>query len=135
MKQRVCIAMVILLGSKVIIADEPTSALDEVTQRQVMQTVRQQQEQKTGSALILNGHDIGLMAQFVRRLAVMYAGVIVEIGGIRQVLARPRHPYTGALIGSIPKSRQRGVLGGIPGDRGFWPGKSGRSSRTDRSVR
>jgi peptide/nickel transport system ATP-binding protein len=134
MEQRVCIAMAILLGPKVIIADEPTSALDVVTQRRVMQTMRQQQE-RTGSALILIGHDIGLMAQFVHRLAVMYAGVIVEIGSIRQVLARPRHPYTGALIGSIPKPRQRGVLGGIPGDRGFWPGWSGRSSRTDCSVR
>src|ERR1700722_12635532 len=100
----------ILLGPKVIIADEPTSALDVVTQRQVMLAMRQQQEQ-TGSALILIGHDIGLMAQFVHSLAVMYAGVIVEIGSIRQVLARPRHSYTRALIGSIPKLRQRGVLG------------------------
>ena len=57
------------------------------------------------------------------------------IGSIRQVLARPRDPYTRGLIGSIPKLRQRGVLGGIPGDRGFWPGWSGRSSRTDCSVR
>jgi peptide/nickel transport system ATP-binding protein len=114
MKQRVCIAMAMLLGPKVIIADEPTSALDVVTQRQVMETLRQQQE-KTGSALILIGHDIGLMAQFVHRLAVMYAGRIVEIGSIREVLTRPRHPYTKALIGSIPKLAQRGVLGGIAG--------------------
>ncbi len=114
MKQRVCIAMAILLGPKVIIADEPTSALDVVTQRQVMQTLGQQQD-RTGAALILIGHDIGLMAQFVHRLAVMYAGVIVEIGTIREVLTRPRHPYTRALIGSIPKLAQRGVLGGIPG--------------------
>ncbi len=114
MKQRVCIAMAMLLGPKVIIADEPTSALDVVTQRQVMETLRQQQE-KTGSALILIGHDMGLMAQFVHRLAVMYAGRIVEIGSIREVLTQPRHPYTKALIGSIPKLQQRGVLGGIPG--------------------
>lgn len=114
MKQRVCIAMAMLLGPKVIIADEPTSALDVVTQRQVIETLRSQQEQ-TGSALILIGHDIGLMAQFVHRLAVMYAGVIVEIGSIREVLTRPRHPYTRALIGSIPRLQQRGVLGGIPG--------------------
>jgi ABC-type dipeptide/oligopeptide/nickel transport system ATPase component len=120
-----------LLGPKVIIADEPTSALDEMTQRHLMRTMRQQQEQ-TGSALIPIGDDIGLMARFVHRLAVMLASVIVEIGSIRQVLARPRHPYTRALIGGIPKPRRRGVLGGIPGDRGFWPG---RSSRTDCSVR
>jgi peptide/nickel transport system ATP-binding protein len=55
------------------------------------------------------------MAQFVHRLAVMYAGRLVEIGTIREVLTRPRHPYTRALIGSIPKLRERGVLGGIPG--------------------
>ncbi len=114
MKQRVCIAMAILLSPKVIIADEPTSALDVVTQRQVMQTLGQQQD-RTGAALILIGHDIGLMAQFVHRLAVMYAGAIVEIGSIRQVLTRPRHPYTRALIDSIPKLQHRGVLGGIPG--------------------
>ena len=114
MKQRVCIAMAMLLGPKVIIADEPTSALDVVTQRQVMETLRVQQE-RTGAALVLIGHDIGLMAQFVHRLAVMYAGAIVEIGSLRAVLTRPRHPYTRALIGSIPKLRQRGVLGGIAG--------------------
>ena len=114
MTQRVCIAMAMLLGPKVIVADEPTSALDVVTQRQVMETLRTQQE-RTGAALILIGHDIGLMAQFVHRLAVMYAGVIVEIGGIREVLTRPRHPYTRALIASIPKLQQRGVLGSIPG--------------------
>ena len=102
MKQRVCIAMAILLGPKVIIADEPTSALDVVTQRQVMQTLGREQ-QRTGAALILIGHDMGLMAQFVHRLAVMYAGAIVEIGTLREVLTRPRHPYTRALIDSIPK--------------------------------
>lgn len=114
MKQRVCIAMGTLLRPKVIVADEPTSALDVVTQRQVMETLGAQQEQ-TGSALILIGHDIGLMAQFVHRLAVMYAGRLVEIGTIRDVLTHPRHPYTRALIGSIPKLHERGTLGGIPG--------------------
>ncbi len=114
MKQRVCIAMGMLLQPKVIIADEPTSALDVVTQRQVMQTLGRQQDQ-TGSALILIGHDIGLMAQFVHRLAVMYAGRLVEIGTIREVLTRPRHPYTQALIASIPNLQHRGRLGGIQG--------------------
>ena len=79
MKQRVCIAIGMLLGPKVIIADEPTSALDVVTQRQVMETLGREQ-QRSDAALILIGHDIGLMAQFVHRLAVMYAGRLVEIG-------------------------------------------------------
>jgi peptide/nickel transport system ATP-binding protein len=114
MKQRVCIAMGMLLRPKVIVADEPTSALDVVSQRLVMETLGRQQQQ-TNAALILIGHDIGLMAQFVHRLAVMYAGRLVETGSIRDVLTRPRHPYTRALISSIPKLQQRGVLGGIPG--------------------
>ena len=114
MKQRVCIAMGMLLQPKVIIADEPTSALDVVTQRQVMETLGLQQD-RTGAALILIGHDIGLMAQFVHRIAVMYAGRLVEIGSIRAVLTAPRHPYTSALIGSIPRLQDRGMLGGIAG--------------------
>jgi peptide/nickel transport system ATP-binding protein len=114
MKQRVCIAIGMLLGPKVIIADEPTSALDVVSQRLVMETLGREQ-QRNNAALVLIGHDIGLMAQFVHRLAVMYAGRLVEIGTIREVLTRPRHPYTRALINSIPRFQQRGVLGGIPG--------------------
>ena len=114
MKQRVCIALATLLRPKVIIADEPTSALDVITQRQVMETLGGQQAE-SGAALVLIGHDIGLMAQFVHRLAVMYAGRLVETGTIREVLTAPRHPYTRALIGSVPQLRRRGVLGGIPG--------------------
>lgn len=114
MKQRVCIAMSTMLRPRVIIADEPTSALDVVTQRHVMQTLGAQQ-QESGSALILIGHDMGLMAQFVDSLAVMYAGRLVEIGAIRDVLTRPRHPYTQALVSSVPRLAHRGELGGIPG--------------------
>ncbi len=114
MKQRVCIAIGMLLGPALIIADEPTSALDVVTQRQVMETLGRQQ-QATGAALILIGHDMGLMAQFVDRLAVMYAGRIVEIGTIREVLESPRHPYSQALVASVPRLAQRGELHGIAG--------------------
>ena len=81
MKQRVCIAISIAMHPKVIIADEPTSALDVVTQRQVMQTIGRLQEE-LGSAVILIGHDMGLMAQFVDRMAVMYAGSLVELGTV-----------------------------------------------------
>jgi peptide/nickel transport system ATP-binding protein len=114
MKQRVCVAIGMLLGPKIIIADEPTSALDVISQRLVMETLGREQ-QRNNAALVLIGHDIGLMAQFVHRLAVMYAGRLVEIGTIREVLTRPRHPYTRALIASIPRLRDRGMLGGIPG--------------------
>jgi peptide/nickel transport system ATP-binding protein len=114
MKQRVCVAIGMLLGPKIIIADEPTSALDVISQRLVMDTLGREQ-QRSNAALVLIGHDIGLMAQFVHRLAVMYAGRLVEIGTIREVLTRPRHPYTRALIASIPRLRNRGVLGGIQG--------------------
>lgn len=114
MKQRVCVAIGMLLGPKIIIADEPTSALDVISQRLVMETLGREQ-QRSHAALVLIGHDIGLMAQFVHRLAVMYAGRLVEIGSIREVLSHPRHPYTRALIASIPTLRDRGRLGGIQG--------------------
>ena len=87
MKQRVCIAISIAMHPKVIIADEPTSALDVVTQRQVMQTIGRLQEE-LGSAVILIGHDMGLMAQFVDRMAVMYAGSLVELGTVQRHLHR-----------------------------------------------
>jgi peptide/nickel transport system ATP-binding protein len=114
MKQRVCVAIGMLLGPKVIIADEPTSALDVISQRLVMETLGREQ-QRGNASLVLIGHDIGLMAQFVHRLAVMYAGRLVEIGTIREVLNNPRHPYTRALIASIPRLHDRGRLGGIQG--------------------
>lgn len=114
MKQRVCIAIGMLLRPQLIVADEPTSALDVVTQRQVMATLGKRQKE-TGSCLILIGHDMGLMAQFVSRLAVMYAGRIVEIGTIAELLEAPRHPYTRMLIDSVPGFANRGRFIGIPG--------------------
>src|SRR6202008_5150479 len=88
MKQRACIAIAISLHPKVIIADEPTSALDVVVQRQVMTTLARVQ-QDLGAAVILIGHDIGLMAKFVDRLAVMYAGRLVEGAPIGAMIANP----------------------------------------------
>ncbi len=114
MKQRVCIAIGMLLRPQLIIADEPTSALDVVTQRQVMATLGRLQRE-TGSSLILIGHDMGLMAQFVDRLAVMYGGRIVEIGTIAELFRDPRHPYTRLLIESLPSFAHRGTFVGIPG--------------------
>jgi peptide/nickel transport system ATP-binding protein len=114
MKQRACIAIAICLSPKVIIADEPTSALDVVVQRQVMETLGRVQQQ-LGAAIILVGHDLGLMAQFVDRLGIMYAGRLVEVAPIARIITAPRHPYTRALIAALPSLEQRGTLQGIPG--------------------
>jgi peptide/nickel transport system ATP-binding protein len=114
MKQRACIAIAISLRPKVIIADEPTSALDVVVQRQVMATLARVQ-QDLGAAVILIGHDMGLMAQFVDRLGVMYAGRLVEVAPIAEMISKPRHPYTRALIAALPSLERRGTLAGIPG--------------------
>jgi peptide/nickel transport system ATP-binding protein len=114
MKQRACIAIAICLRPRVIIADEPTSALDVVVQRQVMATLARVQ-QDLGAAVILVGHDVGLMAQFVDRLGVMYAGRLVEVARIGDIVTGPRHPYTRALIASLPSLESRRMPAGIPG--------------------
>ena len=114
MKQRACIAIAICLRPKVIIADEPTSALDVVVQRQVMVTLGRVQEE-LGAAVVLVGHDMGLMAQFVDRLGVMYAGRLVEIAAIGEIITSPRHPYTQMLIASLPSLERKGMMQGIPG--------------------
>ncbi len=114
MKQRACIAIAICLRPKVIIADEPTSALDVVVQRQVMETLGRVQTE-LGAAVILVGHDMGLMAQFVDRLGIMYAGRLVEVAPIRDIITAPRHPYTRLLIESLPSLEHKGGLHGIPG--------------------
>ncbi|OQX65145.1 MAG: ABC transporter ATP-binding protein [Candidatus Hydrothermarchaeota archaeon] len=114
MKQRVCIAIGILLKPKVIIADEPTSALDVVTQRQVMETIDRVQE-ALGAAIILIGHDMGLMAQFVDKVAVLYTGRLMEVSTVREMFTNPQHPYAQALINSLPSFENKGVFQGIPG--------------------
>jgi peptide/nickel transport system ATP-binding protein len=101
MKQRVCIAMAVALKPRLIIADEPTSALDVVVQRVVAQTLLEVQE-RLSAGLILIGHDMGLQAQMVDRLAVMYRGRIVEQGPVREIFKSPIHPYTRLLIASVP---------------------------------
>jgi oligopeptide/dipeptide ABC transporter ATP-binding protein len=114
MKQRVCVAMAISLHPKVIVADEPTSALDVVVQKQIMQTIERLQDE-LGAAMILIGHDMGLMAQFAERLAVMYAGKLVEVASVKAAFHEPLHPYTTALIESLPRLEVRGVFRSIPG--------------------
>ena len=115
MKQRVAIATATSMNPKVIVADEPTSALDVVVQRQVMATLSVVQRE-TGAAVILIGHDMGLVAQFADRIGVMYAGKLVDIGAVSEVINDPKHPYTKLLINSVPDLvEKRARLEGIPG--------------------
>jgi peptide/nickel transport system ATP-binding protein len=114
MKQRVCIAIAISLRPRLIIADEPTSALDVVVQRQVMQTLQRVQTE-LGAAIILVGHDMGLMAQAVDRVGVMYAGNLAEVASVKSMFREPLHPYSQLLIASLPSLQTKGVFRGIPG--------------------
>ena len=114
MKQRVCIAMATALEPQLIIADEPTSALDVVVQKAIMQTLIGAQE-RLGSSLVLIGHDMGLTAQVLDRIGVMYAGKLVEVGVVQDIYKRPQHPYTQALISSLPSLKEKKKGGGIPG--------------------
>ncbi|MCX8278218.1 MAG: ABC transporter ATP-binding protein [Dehalococcoidia bacterium] len=115
MKQRVLIATATALNPMVIIADEPTTALDVVVQRQVMITLGRLQKE-TGAAVIIVGHEMGLMGQFADRIGVMYAGKLVELGSVEQMVKEPRHPYSKLLIESVPDlNEKREKLTGIPG--------------------
>lgn len=115
MKQRVAIAIAISNQPKLIVADEPTSALDVVVQRQIIETLLEIQG-RLGAAVILVGHDMGLIAQFADRIAVMYAGRLVELGPTRDVLRAARHPYSELLIRSVPTlARRLDRLVAIPG--------------------
>jgi len=114
MKQRVAMAIAISLSPKVIIADEPTSALDVVVQKQVMLTLSRLQ-QELNAAVVLIGHDMGLIAQFADSIGVLYAGKLVERGSVNDVLDNPLHPYTRLLIDSLPDLEGKRELFGIPG--------------------
>ena len=114
MKQRVCMAIAISLRPKLIIADEPTSALDVVVQRQVMDTLLKIQED-LGASIILIGHDMGLMAQIVDRVGIMYAGNFAEVSNVNDLFREPLHPYSQLLIASLPTLEVKGAFQGIPG--------------------
>jgi peptide/nickel transport system ATP-binding protein len=109
MKQRVCIAMAVSLHPAVIVADEPTSALDVVVQRVVAQTLLDIKT-RMGVSMIMIGHDMGLQAQMVDRVAVMYAGNLVEVGPVGSIFEHPYHPYTQLLIDAIPSTKQKKPL-------------------------
>jgi ABC-type dipeptide/oligopeptide/nickel transport system ATPase component len=101
MRQRVMIAIAIACAPDLLIADEPTTALDVTVERQIL-TLLQELRRSTGSALLLISHNLALIAEHCDRVAVMYAGEIVEMATTAQLFAAPLHPYTRALIGSMP---------------------------------
>jgi peptide/nickel transport system ATP-binding protein len=102
MRQRVMIAMALACNPKLLIADEPTTALDVTVQAQILDLMRQLKA-KTGTAIILITHNLGLVAEMAQRVIVMYGGRKVEEASIEALFARPRHPYTRALLGSVPR--------------------------------
>ena len=117
MRQRVMIAMALALDPDVLIADEPTTALDVTVQAQVMNLLAElQRERNTG--LILITHDMGVVADVADRISVMYAGRVVERAAVHDIYASPAHPYTKALLESIPrldlKGQQLNVIKGLP---------------------
>ncbi|PLR80726.1 peptide ABC transporter ATP-binding protein [Bacillus canaveralius] len=115
MRQRIMIAMALVCQPEVLIADEPTTALDVTIQAQILELFKDIQ-QKTGVSIILITHDLGVVAQVADRIAVMYAGKIVEAGTRRNIFYNPQHPYTKGLLNSVPRLDQAGAdLIPIPG--------------------
>ncbi len=114
MQQRVMIAMALVHDPDLVIADEPTTALDVTTQAQVLALMRRLRRQSSG--LLLITHDMGVVSEMATRVAVMYAGQIVETAPVDELFARPRHPYTRALLSALPSVATRGKrLPVIPG--------------------
>ena len=117
MRQRVMIAMALALDPEVLIADEPTTALDVTVQAQIMGLLAELQHQRNMGLLLIT-HDMGVVADVADRISVMYAGTVVEEAPVYDIYARPAHPYTKALLESIPrldlKGRQLSVIRGLP---------------------
>ncbi|MDD7389361.1 MAG: ABC transporter ATP-binding protein [Lachnospiraceae bacterium] len=119
MRQRVMIAMALITDPKLLIADEPTTSLDVTIQNQILRLMKNLQK-KLGMAILLITHDLGIVAGMADEIVVMYAGKIVEKGPCRDIFYHPRHPYTRALISSVPRLDERGgqklrtIEGNIP---------------------
>jgi oligopeptide/dipeptide ABC transporter ATP-binding protein len=123
MQQRVMIAMALASRPKLLIADEPTTALDVTIQAQIIELLRDLQRQ-LGMAILLITHNLGLVGDIAKRIAVMYAGQIVEDGPVNHVLRRPLHPYTRALLAAVPvlgagRTRLAAIPGHIPSPVAF----------------
>ena len=115
MRQRVMIAMALILEPRLVIADEPTTALDVTIQAQILELLRAQRD-RTGLALLLITHDLGVVAEMATRVLVMYAGQIVEEAPVEALFSSPAHPYTEGLLGAVPRLDQiDGRLRTIPG--------------------
>jgi len=115
MRQRIMIAMALLLEPKLLIADEPTSALDVTLEAQILELLRRLRHER-GTAILFISHDLGVVAQLCDRILVMYAGSTVELGDVLPTFERPLHPYTQALIAAAPTRGRRGEpLATIPG--------------------
>ena len=115
MRQRIMIAMALLLGPALLIADEPTSALDVTLEAQIVELLRRLRDSH-GTAILFVSHDLGVISQLCDRVVVMYAGRAVEQGPVDQIFGAPRHPYTQALLAAVPSARHRGErLATIPG--------------------
>lgn len=124
MQQRVMIAMALASQPKLLVADEPTTALDVTIQAQILDLLRDL-KQRTGMAILLITHNLGLVSEIADRVAVMYAGQIVEEAPARELLSHPRHPYTRALMDSVPElgrdvTRLKAIAGSVP-QLGAWP--------------
>ena len=123
MKQRTVIAMALALNPLLVIADEPTTALDVVVQKQLLALLKGLQR-KLGVSFLFITHDLSVISEIADRIAIMYAGKIVELGTKEAVLRHPSHPYTEALVNSVPRVfGERHVLNSIPGNppSGIWP--------------
>jgi oligopeptide/dipeptide ABC transporter ATP-binding protein len=114
MRQRFVLAMALALRPGLVIADEPTTGLDVIVQDRILRRIAELQELE-GFAMILVTHDIGAVAETCRRVVVMYAGKVVEVGPVRQVFSTPGHPYTMGLKNAFPDLRRRAPLVSIPG--------------------
>lgn len=105
MRQRVMIAMALICDPKFLIADEPTTALDVTIQAQILELMKKLKNE-LGTAIILITHDLGVVADVCDRINVMYGGIIVESGDVRDIFYRARHPYTWGLLGSVPNPKE-----------------------------
>lgn len=115
MRQRCVLAIALALNPRILLADEPTTALDVTVQARILDLLRDIQRQ-SGIGIILVTHDLGVVARVADRVAVMYAGKIVEIGTAEDIFYDPRHPYTWGLLEALPaRAAERGSLRGIPG--------------------
>ncbi|MFO1513358.1 MAG: ABC transporter ATP-binding protein [Verrucomicrobiota bacterium] len=126
MQQRVMIAMALASEPQLLVADEPTTALDVTIQAQILDLLRDL-KQRLGMAILLITHNLGIVGDMADRVAVMYAGQIVELAPARELLRRPLHPYTRALMASVPKlsgsaARLTAILGNVPRIGNFPPG-------------